>query len=155
MGLEFEFSVFGEKLINRRLERIEMRAVRAAPAFESIAGTLRGYEKRAFNSEGATTGGPWAPISDGWLAEKRRRDLDPRVLHATHRLRDSLTQRGDAEHLEIVTDNALVFGTLVPYAEAHQKAKPPRTKRRFLAFTEPQKRYILKRLQKFVMTGEV
>jgi hypothetical protein len=46
-----------------------------------------------------------------------------------------------------------VFGTLVDYAEAHQKARPPRTKRRFLAFTETQKRYIIKKLQKFVLTG--
>lgn len=153
--MEFVFESFGEKLIARKIDRLGYRALTAKPAFEGIADTIRGYEKRLFDSEGASSGRPWEPLASSTLAHKATSGLDPRILHATHRLRKSLTDRSSPEHLEIATNDSLVFGSLVPYGKYHARGSGHLPKRRPIEFNEQQKRRILKKLQLYVMTGAV
>jgi hypothetical protein len=153
MAFQIEFSVEGEKLIARKLDRMGDRALDARPAFLSIADDMRGYEKRLFNTQGASSGTPWKPIKAETLARKAQEGLDPRVMHATHRLRDSLINRTDPEHFELATPDSLTFGTLVPYARYHQKAWAPRTRRKVMTFNVAQRRRILKRLETYIFAG--
>jgi phage gpG-like protein len=153
--VEFVFESFGEKLIARKIDRLGYRALTAKPAFEGIADRIRGYEKRLFDSEGASSGRPWEPLAASTVAHKAKAGLDPRILHATHRLRKSLTDAHDPEHLEIATNDSLVFGSLVPYGKYHARGSGHLPKRRPIQFNEAQKRRILKRLQLYLMTGEV
>jgi phage gpG-like protein len=152
--MQFEFGAYGEKLVSRKLDRLAGRAVQARPAFMAIADTLRGYEKRLFASEGASGGAPWKPLAASTIAQKLAAGHDPRILHATGRLRASLADKHAPGHLEHATHDSLTFGSLVPYGGYHQRGRGvPR--RRPLQYGENQKRYILKKLQKYVMTGEV
>lgn len=167
--MEFVFESHGEKLIARKIDRLGYRALTAKPAFEGIADRIRGYEKRLFDSEGASGGRPWEPLAASTVARKAGGgfatigadggvsigSLDPRILHATHRLRKSLTDANDPEHLEIATNDSLVFGSLVPYGKYHARGSGHLPKRRPIQFNEAQKRRILKRLQLYLMTGEV
>lgn len=149
--MEFTFEASGDQLISRKLLRYADRAVAAKPAFESIADTLRGYEKRLFDTQGMSGGQRWDDIADSTRQRKAAAGLDPRVLHATLALRRSLTDKGDPEHEEIAADSFLLFGSKVSYASIHQR----RRKRRPIQFGENQKKYILKKLQRFIATGEV
>jgi phage gpG-like protein len=155
MALEFQFEAWGDKLISRRLDRLAGRSVAARPAFEAIADTLRGYEKRLFDSEGASGGRPWEPLAASTVEHKAKAGLDPRILHATHRLRRSLTDKGAAGHLEHATNASLIFGSYVPYGRYHAHGSGSLPKRRPIQFTENQKRYIMKKLQRYVLTGSV
>jgi len=152
--MEFRFEIDGDQLISRRLERFAGRSVDARPAFGAMADTLRGYEKRLFDSEGGSSGAPWSPLADSTRKAKTNAGQDPRILHATLALRRSLADKRDPEHEEIVTPTTLVFGSKLPYARFHQKGEGvPR--RRPLEFNESQKRYLLKKLQRYLVTGEV
>jgi phage gpG-like protein len=152
--MEFTFEAYGEKLIARRIERLAGRAVAARPAFQAIGSTLRGYETRLFDSQGTSGGATWEPLKESTIRQKARSGLDPRVLHATTRLRRSLTEEHHPDHVERATDDSLSFGSRVPYAGRHQRGRGvPR--RRPLQYTEAQKRYLLKKLQRYVLTGEV
>jgi phage gpG-like protein len=152
--MRFEFEAQGDKLIARKLLRYADRAVHAQPAFEAMADTLRGYEKRLFDSQGASGGARWDDLADSTRRGKAGANLDPRVLHATLALRKSLTEEHHPDHEEIVTENQLIFGSTVPYARYHQKGEGV-PKRRPLQYTEPQKKYLLKKLQRYLATGEV
>lgn len=152
--MEFTFEASGDKLISRRLLRYADRAVAAKPAFDSIADTLRGYEKRLFDSQGASGGARWDDLADSTKRAKASRDLDPRVLHATLALRKSLTEKDDPEHEEYTTDSYLLFGSRLSYAGYHQRGRGVPT-RKPLQYGENQKKYIMRKLQRYIATGEV
>lgn len=152
--MEFTFDASGDQLVSRKLLRYADRATNAQPAFESIADTLRGYEKRLFDSGGASGGAPWDSLAPSTVRAKAAAGLDPRVLRATNALRNSLALKDDKNHQEIVTENQLVFGSTLPYVAYHQRGRGV-PKRRPIQFNENQKKYILKKLQRFLATGEV
>jgi phage gpG-like protein len=151
----FEFEVAGEKIISRKILRMSERASDARPAFHRIANLWMEYEQELFDSEGASGRGKWRPIKAETVAAKERSDLDPRILHATLALRESLTERGGDQKL-IVGPAFLVFGSHLPYADVHQNPKQPGfPRRRVIDFTERQKRQTIRILQRFLVRGEV
>lgn len=145
--MRFEFEVHGDKLVSRKLVRFGNRAIDAAPAFRLIADDMRHYETERFDSAG---NGTWAPLEASTIAQKARKGLDPRILHATERLRRSLTSDHAPDQELIITPAFMVFGSKVPYAQFHQKGEGVPT-RKPLGFTEGQKRQILRRLQAHVI----
>jgi Phage virion morphogenesis family len=152
--MQLEITAHGEKVVARRLDRLAGRAVEARPAFEAIGTTLRGYEKRLFDSEGASGGAPWTHLEEATVMAKAHHEppLDPRILHATGRLRRSLSEAHAPGHLEHATHTSLTFGSLVLYSGYHQRGRGvPR--RRPLQYTENQKRYIVRKLQTFIFAG--
>lgn len=153
--MHIELSIYGDTLVSRKLDRVATDAVRARPAFRAIADDMRGYEQRLFDTQGSSGGAPWALDMPSTLASKAARGLDPRVLHATKALRRSLTNKSDPMHEEVATDAFLVFGSSVDYGHFHQRGTHKMPRRRSLQLTEPQRRAIVKRLQTYVMTGDV
>lgn len=94
------------------------------PAWRTIVyDRLKPSIKRQFATQGGSGSGGWPPITDAWRAEKIRRGLDPKILHATHRLRDSF--QGGADHIEELGPHELRFGSRVPYGKFHRKKRPP------------------------------
>lgn len=148
--MHLEITAHGETLVARRLDRLAGRAVEARPAFEAIAVTLRGYEKRLFDSEGASGGAPWKPLAASTIMQKAREGQDPRILHATGRLRRSLAVAHAPGHLEHATHTSLTFGSLVSYSGYHQRGRGV-PQRRPLQYTENQKRRIMTILQTFIL----
>lgn len=120
-----ELEVFGDVQLRRELLRFRGAVVDASPAFEQILrGTGRGVtslrkiESKQFATQGKFASGGWAPLSPYTVAEKARKGLDPRILHATGRLAASLT--GGSGKIEVVSPHQMVFGTSVFYARFHQ-----------------------------------
>jgi phage gpG-like protein len=147
--MQIEFEAYGEQLVARKLIRWADRAVDASPAFEAIADQMAGMEEARFTAQGY---GLWPPLAASTSLQKAQAGLDPRILHATLALRESLTEKDDEAHLRIVTDDGLIFGTTVEYAGFHQRGRGvPR--RRPLQFSEAEKKTLVKTLQRYLATG--
>lgn len=144
--MRFDFEVEGDVLVSRKILRFGDRAVNASPAFRQIADDMMDWERELFDAQG---GGQWRPIKEATREAKARADLDPRVLHATLALRESLTERGDENQKLLITDDFLVFGSTLKQAAIHQRQGV----RRPLGFSELQKRSAIRTLQRFIVTG--
>src|SRR4051794_15389307 len=135
-----ELDVFGDVQVRRKLLRFGDRARDARPAFELMADDLREWEERQFASEGGFASGGWDPLAPSTIAAKaaapraaftgsrtktgkfaKRVRRNRRILEDTGALRESLTQHGDAEHVELIFPQEFVFGSTVPYAQFHQR----------------------------------
>lgn len=150
----FDLSVDGDVQVSRRLERFAERADNATPLWFNIMQYLVGAEKRQFNSQGGTGSGGWAPLAQSTKDQKAAQGLDPRILHATLRLRNSLTSMGGGDAVRIVEDDFMAFGTTVPYAGFHQRGAGVK-QRRPVELTEGQRKTIAKRMQRWLVTGDV
>lgn len=117
MALSYSLDIEGDRLVARHLLAVEQRTLHPRPAFARIGEQMLLAEKHLFDSEGAYAGRHWRPDLPTTLAEKARLGLDPRVLHATRRLRRSLTQRGNPDQIRKSTDHGVEFGTRVRYAK--------------------------------------
>lgn len=72
---------------------------------ESVKGDLLASEERRF----ATNAG-WRKDTPDWVAEKRRRGLDPRTLRATGHLEQALTTGNDSAIVRSAYNGVLRFG---------------------------------------------
>lgn len=148
---KLEISIFGEKLVSRTLTRFAENADDMRPAFDKIHKFfLKTIETTQFNSQGAFSGG-WAPLAPSTLAGKRRAGLDPRILHATLRLRKSLTNSTSSDHVYKVTADGMELGSKVPYGRYHQSGTVNMPQRRPVQFTAEHKREMVKMLQQHLM----
>lgn len=154
--MRFELDVFGDVQVSREILRFGARGSDMRPAFRSIVDFIMGEERHQFASEGRYASGGWKRLKDATIAAKRREHLDLRILHATHALRDSLTRRGARYQILEVSRGELRFGTSRPGAAAHQRPKDtnPLPQRRPLELREFARREILKKLQRYVLTGQ-
>jgi hypothetical protein len=150
--MDFKFEVHGDKLIQRKILRVGERATDLSPAFEVTVRQMRAMEVRLFDSQGASAARRWPDVTPLTLQRKLAQGLDRRTLHATLRLRRSLTQAGDSDQVVIITPSSMAFGTSVPYARRHQRGDP---RRRPLDFSERDKRQIIKGLQRYTLTGQL
>ncbi len=104
--------------------------------FTVIAENLRKFEYGVFASEGAKLlGHQWKPLTEstvearakGWGYYRNRgagaEGPARRILHWRLALRDSLTEKKGADHIEEITKTSLVFGTQVPHAHFHVKSR--------------------------------
>jgi phage gpG-like protein len=150
-GLKLTFSSDGDRLISRELLDISGRALDVRPAFRLITDDFRVFEAARFDSDGD---GTWRPLNSKSVREKARKHQDPRILHATLALRNSLTVKRAAGSYSRVYPNFMLFGTTVSYAHFLQTGTRYMPARKPLGFTEAQKVAVMKRLQRFVRTGD-
>lgn len=104
---------------------VQRRAGNMRPVFEAIQRDFRRIEKDHFDSQGRRgTGHRWPDITDKWRSWKVSRGYDPRILHQTHALVDSLTRpRARGAHFRI-TRTSVTMGTSIPYAAIHDPKRP-------------------------------
>lgn len=153
--------VFGSPLLERRLHETGERAADIEPALSSVAGDLRALIDRGFDDRGLPHGRAWPPLSPDTIARKLR-DKDPtvranatKILNATERLRKSLTDPHDEEHIEHVTDTTLVLSSEVPYAKFHahgtrnMPARPP------VRLREHNRKAAVRKVERWIKTGVV
>jgi phage gpG-like protein len=120
----------------------------------AIIHKLEQLETEQFDSEGARGSGGWAPLAPATVAEKARRGLDPRILHATGRLRASLTARGGDAIRESHPDE-MRFGTDVPYAAFHQRGTARMPRRRGIELPATDRHMIfVQTIHRFLVTGQ-
>lgn len=156
--MRLDLDVFGDTQFSRELLRFGERADDMSPAFTEIADQFLDIEERQFATQGMYSGG-WAPLKPATVRRKEELGHDPRILHATRALRDSLTNRGHRDHVRRITDDELVVGTSVrseggfPYAAAHQNPKKGQTQRRPIEFNEAVRRDFVKIIQNHLVAG--
>jgi len=150
--MRISIDVFGDKEVERTLVRFGERANNMRPAFEDLHKRFLQMNKRQFNTQGASGSGGWKALKPATVAFKERNGLDPRIMHASGRLRSSLTGSGQGA-IKRVTNDEVFFGTSVEYAGPHQKPKSgnPLPRRKVIEFTETEKREWTKVIQRQIV----
>lgn len=148
--------VFGDKQTARQLLRFSERPGNMRPVFWTIADEFREIEKRQFASQGISGSRGWRRLKPATSAAKAKAGLDPRILHATLRLRKSLTQK-NRDHIRAFRKDEMFVGSKVPYGVHHQfgapKANLPR--RRPVDIREAERKDIVRRIQLWILKGEL
>lgn len=127
--MRLTLEAFGEVQLDRELMRIGENAGDMRPAFDDIHEVLLDASRHQFSTEGGYSGG-WAPLAASTVAAKQRGGFDPRILHRTLRLRNSLTQAGHPDHVYEASADEMYVGSRVPYGSYHQRGNEPRMPRR-------------------------
>ncbi len=146
--------MFGEKQVSRELLRVSDAVQDARPAFRKIADDLVQAGRRQFDTQGGHASGRWAPLKPETVRAKASKGHDPRILRATEALMNSLSRRGGPGQKLQITPGLLVFGSDVDYGRYHQSGTSRMPQRRPLELTAVDRRGVMRRLQRFVMTGE-
>jgi phage gpG-like protein len=176
--VDISLDVFGDVQLKRKILRIGDRAEDAAPALRGLADYFRGIESEQFATQGQSGSGGWPELKPSTIRKRLagRRDASVgrfrsastgrfqsrsqataslKILDDTGALKDSLTDAGDEQHIERVSRDELAFGTIVPYARFHQMGTSRMDQRRPVELTEPERKEAVRKLQRYLMTGEV
>jgi phage gpG-like protein len=148
------WSVWGDDVIERELLRFEGRALNVMPAAMTIMEDIRDAVGRQFDSEGGYGSGGWAPLAQSTIDQKVAAGYPSEILHRTLRLRRSLTEVG-GDNISTATPDGFVFGSNVEYGEYHQRGTVNMPQRRPLEFTQADKVLWIKRLQRYIVTGDL
>lgn len=146
--------VFGDTIIERELLRFSDRALDARPAWLAIMEDFEDEMTQQFDTEGAHASGGWPQLAAATVAYKASHNLDPRILHATLRLRESLTESSGEDAIRMVDPSFMVFGSDVEYGEYHQQGRGVPVRKPF-ALTEMAKQRAVQTLQRYIVEGEV
>lgn len=153
MPTRIQFSFLGEDTIDRRLERFELGAQNAAPAFDKMGNSLVLAEQKQFKSEGGYGSAGWAPLSAAYAARKRREVGNKPILVYSGTLKKGLTHRPFP--VEAVEAQFAVFGTDLDYALYHQHGTPRMPARPVISLPESVRQQWVKILQRWLVTGSV
>lgn len=153
---------FGEAQVSRELLGLSIRGDDPTPVFAAVRERFFQLEEKQFDSQGAEgAAGTWAPLAPSTVASKAAAGMDPRILHATLTLRDSLTKESSEyaryERMGNAYYHELFIGSAVPYGVYHQSTQPRHKlpRRPPVSIPEPEKVEWLKMIQRFIVTGEV
>lgn len=148
-------TVFGDVQIERSLLRWGERALRATPLWNSLYQDLLNIEKVQFLTEGAHGSGGWPELADSTVQDKAKRGQSPWILRASEVLFKSLTVRGALGNIREVGPNWMRFGSDIPYGIYHQQGTVHMPMRKPLELTGMERVAIVKKVQYFVVYGEV
>lgn len=151
--MRLEIETFGEKQFSRELLRFDERGRDMRPAFEKIADDFLDVEEHQFSTEGGYSGG-WAGLAPSTVAYKARHNLDPRILHATLRLRRSLTEASGPDVIRDIRADEMTVGSKVGYGAFHQSGTYSMPRRRPVDLPDRTKDSWVKILQRFLVEGE-
>lgn len=136
LGIRVEYK--GADVVVRNLFETATRASDPRPAFREVGRDFL----RVTGSEFSRGGIPrWAPLASSTIERKRSAGLDPRILIATGRLRDSYASEG-GDHIERMTRADVEMGTKVPYAHFHRDGLKRMPKRPVTIARSDQRRWV-------------
>lgn len=155
--MRFDFEIDGDVQVSRKLLRLGEYAGDATPVFDSMADDIIKLTKRQFDTQGSSGSGGWTELKPETIRRKanHKPPLDPRILRATGALFDSLTKKGGAGQILETKRDSLTFGTKVAYSGFHQKGGDRIPQRRPVEFTKRDRTGLVKKLQRYIMTGQV
>lgn len=148
------WSVWGDDIISRELLRFEERNLNIMPVGLAIIKDIKDSNQKQFETEGEHASGGWAPLADSTIAAKVAGGFPLDILQRTRRLMLSLTE-GTEDTIEEVDPGGFVFGSEVEYGKFHQTGTKTMPQRRPLEFNEVDKVLWMKRIQRYILTGEV
>lgn len=146
---------FGDKQISRTLLRFSDRAIRGVSLWNSLHQDLLNIEQVQFLTEGAHGSAGWPALADSTVREKARRNQPPWILRATETLFKSLTTRSGLGHIFEKGPDFMRFGSDIPYGIHHQFGTVNMPMRKPLELTELERIAIVKKVQRFIIYGEV
>jgi hypothetical protein len=111
-----EVSIAGTDRVVALVDSLAHASQDMRPLWDEIVPRFVAMEVTAFAEQGGA-GGPWAPLSPGYAAEKAKRHPGKTILRATDDLFHSLTDRLD---IDIREQHMLVMGSADPNAPRHQ-----------------------------------
>lgn len=153
VGLHWQ--VYGEDVVNRELLRFEERHINAMPVFAAIVKDIEDAVGNQFGSEGVFASGGWAPLKESTLAEKAAHGYPLTILHRTLDLLRSFVDENHTSGVREVDPYGFVFGSMLDYARYHQEGTVNMPARPPLEFREADKVLWLKRIQRYLVTGEL
>lgn len=124
MSFKITLELSGEQRVFQSLDRYQGKMRNMRPAFERMFQSFLRFERRLFDTEGTTgASGRWVALKPATIKRKAAKGQDPRILHATQRLRRSLTNKSHSDNIQEMKAYSFRFGTSVPYADYHQNPK--------------------------------
>lgn len=147
--------VQGDAQIEMHFKRISERSLDLKPAWFAIREEMLLIEKRQFQSQGEYRSGGWAPLAEATVSRRERLGLGTRILIETGRLMRSLTDTGGKDQKFVPMRSWMLFGSNVPYLEAHMKGDPDRSMpaRPPIAFNEIDREKFLRIIRGWIMAG--
>lgn len=156
--MRIEIAHSGDVQVSRELLRFSDRAMKAKPAFRSIASLLRSAEREQFVTQGRFASDGWEKLSPATIAAKARDPLAKykrAILRRTGAMFAAWTKRSDPQHIEEISDDELRFGASDPKSKFHQRGTVNMPRRRVLEIRGRDRNEIVKRLQRWITTGTV
>ncbi len=98
-----------------------------------IADDLAETHEEYFDDQSDPMGNPWKELSPVTVKKKGH----PVILIETNRMRSSVVNRRNANHVEEITTDALTFGTDDEKATFHQEGTDRIPQRQFMGWNEP------------------
>ena len=121
--------------LNRSFLTLEEKLTKLPEILTAIGVYMKFRTLEGFANEQNPNGTAWAALNPRYVESKRRRGLDPGILKATTKLRDSI---GYA-----IEPDAVTIGTDVAYGIFAQYGTGRTAKREFLGLTENDKNEII------------
>lgn len=119
-GLQLLVESKGDEAATQLLRGLGKSAADPRPAFKQIADELAIAEGEWFASRGE---GSWPDLAETTIAYKAQHGLPPDPLVATGALKRSLIVRSGSGGRRTITQKQLRYGTRVPYARFHARAR--------------------------------
>lgn len=125
----------GDRRVKQLLSEMVDRTTGVAAVWPSVGDVIADNLDQQFTTEGSHfLGKQWAPLTPNYLRWKVKHGFDPRRLHQTTAMRDSLTSRPMA--VEQYRDMSATFGTNDEKAAFHQNGTKFMAQRKILEVTE-------------------
>jgi phage gpG-like protein len=119
MTASYHIGIMNQADVGKTYERIINRGRNLRPYFLAVTRDFRQMMVLQFSSEGVfLLGHRWRQLSERTIKNKAKLGQDPRILHATRRMRKSFTT--GVEGYRVVTRDSLTIDSEVPYAGLHQ-----------------------------------
>lgn len=139
IGLTFKWEGLTDLIASVSAQVAKLRDLR--PAWRSVLLYLRRATTAQFDSKGGRSGDDWAPLSPAYAARKARIYPGMPILRASDRMFRSLVDQSSDSIAEL-EPREMTYGTRAPYARYHQKGTPKMPRRRILAITPEDRRYV-------------
>lgn len=152
MSLRFTLSLWGDRQLDRTLERYADAVEDARPLWHALADDFVSIEQRQFATEGGYGSGGWSPLSPKYAAWKARHYPGQPILQREGDLVESLTSRPLG--VEVIDARRMVIGSDIAHGEFHQLGDGV-PQRRPVELTAGDRRRWTRALQRYVVTGEV
>jgi phage gpG-like protein len=132
VALEMVLTIAGERVVVAQLEGIEERAFNLQPVWPLVVAAFQGAVARAFASEGASTGAPWAQLKRSTQRDRQRQGYPPAhpILQRSGRLMRALTIGEGAYIATLPTSMRYVLSAELGYFAAHRRGIAGRLPRR-------------------------
>jgi hypothetical protein len=119
-------SIEGIPEVDRMLQGIESRSQDVSPAWPKVVEAFQTIVARAFSSEGASTGAPWAQLKPRTHLDRKRQGFPPAhpILQRTGKLQRALTTGEGAYVRSMANRLEYLLSSEVGYFKYHQSRQP-------------------------------